>query len=517
MSRQTAGWSVGFAATAAMAGLLLLATCRAGGEALSVAKRDPAGVTDVELELILNKIREGDLRSIRGDASGATSAWGEARRLGEGLWPIHEGLGDSYARAKRYDDAIREYSTAAPLVPDKHGALKAGILLKRGDLQALAGRPIEAVKGYLEAGAPAAAAGRIVEQALKGDREAALGLLRRRAETHDPRFWSVVAMLLDRLERRGEAAEALARFCIAVSPWDEALDRQAVERLRAEKKYDLAVDVCRAWARSTPQSIAAYQLMGDLHREAGREREALIAYTSIVDVRPGDAGAHRALGEIFKGLNRVDDAISQYELARKARPEDQVTYGALAALYEAKGDEAKAEDLSLEANRRFGGSSVESRGRLVQVCLSKIERLKAAGKADELKALREKYVAQGIGEADLYDLKVVMTWDAQAHIDLDVEEPGGEKVNHDHDASKQGGKYHMHNTSGFGPETYTLRKAASGTYRIGAHRHDGNPANVKFVVILFEGTPREERREAAALFKGENQDVMKVVLEVRVP
>jgi tetratricopeptide (TPR) repeat protein len=246
--------------------------------------------------------------------------------------------------------------------------------------------------------------------------------------------------------------------------------------------------------------------MGDLHLEAGREREAIVAYTSIVDVRAGDATAHRMLGEIFRKLNRNDDAIVQLELARKARPEDQATYTALIAAYDAKGDEARSEAVMLEATKRFGSNSVEHRGRVVASVLARIEKLKAAGKADELRALRERYVAAGIEEAGLFDLKVIMTWDQATHVDLDVEEPGGERVSHEHESSKQGGKYYMHNTSGYGPETYTLRKAAPGTYRIGCHRHDGHRTTVKWLVILYEGTSREERREFTHVLEKEKDD-----------
>src|SRR5947208_3094568 len=116
MSGQTVRWSMAFAATAALSATLVLSAARAPApvaDAATVAKRDPSTVSEIELELILNKIREGDLLSQKNDAAGSARAWQEARRLGEGLWPIHEGLGDSFARAKRFDDALAEYRTAA--------------------------------------------------------------------------------------------------------------------------------------------------------------------------------------------------------------------------------------------------------------------------------------------------------------------------------------------------------------------------------------------------------------------
>lgn len=510
MNRKTLGWGVGFAASVALAAMLLVASLRSAPPAEAVARRDAAKVSDIELELILNRIREGDLRALQKDLDGARRAWGEARRMGEGLWPIHEGLADSYARARLHDDALREYAVALPMVPEKLPAMKTAIAAKRAAVLGESGRILEAIRAFLELNQPAQTGARIIDLALKGDREPAVKLVTERAEIHDPRVFLVLSALLQRLERKGEAAEALAKFCIAVAPWDESLIREAIAGLREGKRFDRAIEVCRAWAKAVPGALQPYQAMGDLHREAGREKEAIVAYTSIVDLKPGDAAAHRLLGDIFRDLKRTDDAITQYEAAKKARPEDQVTYSTLVSLYEAKGDGAKAEETLLESMKRFGAQQPDARGRMVALLLDRI----AKAKPEEAPALRKKYVDLGIEEAGLFDLKVVMTWDAATHIDLDVVEPGGEKVNHDHDASKAGGKYYMHNTSGYGPETYTLKTAAPGVYRIGAHRHDSAKTTVKFLVILFEGTPREERREATLVMENEPGDQMKVALEV---
>jgi tetratricopeptide (TPR) repeat protein len=514
MRAKLVGWAIGFVASWAMAGAMLLSTCRAhpGAPPAPVPPRDPAKVSDVELELILNKVREGDLRALANEMEAARRAWEEARRMGEGLWPIHEGLGDSFARAKLYDEAIREYQVAEPLVPAKHAAMKAGVMAKRGDALAAAGRPLEAIDAWLETRQPGAVAARILEQAPR-DPDGAARKVARWAEIHDPRAWLLLATLLAKLERKPEAAEALAKYAIAVAPWDEAINRRAIEGLREGKKFDQAIEVCRAWVRSTPQALEVYRTMGDLHRQAGREKEALVAYSSIVDVRPGDAGAHRMLGEILAGINRPDDAIAQYEAARKARPEDQVTYSTLISLYDSKGDAARSEEVMLEASKRFG-QNAEFRSKLAAAYQERIAKLKAEGKADEARALRRKLAELNVLEAGLYDLKIVMTWDARSDVDLDVYEPSGERVEHSHPRSKAGGVYTVDNTAAFGPETYTLPKAPPGTYRVGAHLHGETRSLVKIVVLLFEDTPREERREETFVLEkaGEQKFITDIVI-----
>jgi tetratricopeptide (TPR) repeat protein len=463
MSGQIFRWGMAFAATATLSASILVTAAKAPPPPVAeatVAKRDPATVGDLELELILNKIREGDLLSQKNDAAAAKRAWQEARRLGEGLWPIHEGLADSFARAKLFDDALREYQLASTLVPEKLAAMRVTLAAKRAGALAAAGRPLEAIQAYLDLNQPAVFGNRIFILALESDRRAAVAAVERHAEVYDARLFKLVAALHSRLEHKAESAEALAKFAIRVAPWDENLNRPVIDALREARRFDSAVEVCRAWARAVPQALEAYQLMGDLLWDAGREREAMVAYSSIVDVHPGDATAYRRLGEIYLRRDRPDEALAQFERGLKLAPQD-----------------------------------ADLRSRIVPVHLARLERLKSEGKRDEARALRRTLAGLNVPEAGIFDLKIVITWDAMSDVDLDVIEPGGTKINHANRASKVGGVYYSDNTRGLGPETYTLLKAVPGTWRVGAHLHSGARSVVKFVVILHEDTPKEERRE----------------------
>jgi tetratricopeptide (TPR) repeat protein len=518
MSSQQARWTVAFLVASIIATVLLFSALRsqpATVENRPFLKRDPAKVEGVELELILNKIREGDLRHLKNDVQGARRSWDEARRLGEGLWPIHEGLGDSFLRAKLYDDALREYRTAEPLVPERHAKMRSTISYKTAEVLAESGRPLQALQAYLEANELEPLAARILDQALKApDRPAAEKALCERAVAVDPRVYSILSAFYAKLDRKAEAAEATARFAMAVAPWEESLNRQAIEELRRVGNYQLAIEVCRAWIRATPEAVQVYRLMGDLLREAGCEKEAIVAYSSIVDIRPGDAQAHRLLGDIFKGIDRLEDAITQYEAARKARPEDAATWATLVSLYEAKGDATNAEETMLAAAKRFGPGG-ELRSRLVSLYLERLSKLKALGKTDDVRDLRRKLADLQVEEAGLFDVKILMTWDVLSDVDLEVHEPGGERVEHSHMQSKGGGRYYVDNTRGFGPETYTIAKAVPGLYRVGAHLHGNVRSTVKFVVILYEDTPKEERREGTLVLDSGSQP--KFIFDVIIP
>lgn len=456
-------WALAFVASAALAASVLVAAASApaappAGEAVPL--RDPSTVGAVELELILTKIREGDLYALNKDLPAARVAWAEARRRGLGLWPIHEGLGDSFARAKQFDAALAEYRLSAERVPEKFAGIRIGIGAKRAATLASAGRPLEAIQAYLDLNEPGAFGAKIFTLAFDGDRGASIGMIRNHAEIRDPRLFKIVAALQLSLDRKADAAESLAQVALRLEPWNEAQNRKVMRDLVEAKSFDRAVEVGRAWVRSQPESVDGYEAIGDVLWEAGRPKEALTAYSSIVDLRPGDAAARRRLGEIYRRRDRPQEAMTQFEAGLRLTPNDS-----------------------------------ELRQRVVDYWVAQLDELKKNGKGEEIRSVRRRLGSMKVQEAGLFDIKVVMTWDAMSDVDLDIYEPDGTRINHNNRYSKIDGTYFMDNTKGLGPEIYTLYKAPAGTYRVGAHLHSGGRSTVKFVTILHEDTPREERRE----------------------
>jgi len=481
MTGQTFRWAMAFAVTAAIAAAILGAAASAPSADAVVPTRDPASVSSIELELILNKIREGDLLALKKDDEGARRAWREARRQGEGLWPIHEGLGDSYSRASLHQAALQEYRLAEERVPEKLASAKLGISAKRAATIAALGRPLDAIQAYLDLNQPGALGSRIFNLALAGDRVAAVHLVERHADVRDPRLFRLVAGLYRSMDRNADAAEAMAKIALRLEPWNEVLNRQVVQELREAKHYDTALEVGRAWVRAVPESADGYQAIGDLLWESGRKQEAWVAYSSIVDVRPADASARAKLGEIYLRRERPEEAQAQFEAGLKLEPE-------AAAL----------------------------RVRIVDFTKARLAEAQKEGRGEEVLKLRRKLGELRVQDAGLFDIKVVMTWDSNSDVDLDVVEPDGTKINHNNRASKVGGVYLTDNTTGLGPETYTLSPVTPGTWRVGAHLHSGMKSTVKFVTLLFEGTPREERHEDTVVLEKSGESTV-FVRDIVIP
>ena len=65
------------------------------------------------------------------------------------------------------------------------------------------------------------------------------------------------------------------------------------------------------------------------------------------------------------------------------------------------------------------------------------------------------------------DLRVVLSWDTDnTDIDLWVTDPNNERAYYGHKLSYQGGLMSMDITQGYGPETYSLRTAKRGKYKV---------------------------------------------------
>ncbi|MBI3856082.1 MAG: hypothetical protein HY293_10380, partial [Planctomycetes bacterium] len=212
-------------------------------------------------------------------------------------------------------------------------------------------------------------------------------------------------------------------------------------------------------------------------------------------------------------LKRPDEAIAQYEVAKRMRPEEEISWTALGSMYDEQGDTSKSEEILTEATNRFGLRG-QVRTQLVGILRARIEKLKAEGKKAESRAIRRKLADLQVIDDALYDLKILMTWDAASDVDLDVYEPGGERVGHTGANSKAGGHYHGDNTRGLGPEVYTIAHAIPGLYQVAAHLHGSVRSKVKFVVILYEDTDREERREETVILDvaGQQQYIRDIII-----
>jgi len=505
-------WGSAFLLTSLAAVALVLAAGKAAPE--PVAPRDPAKLSPVDAELLLNRIREGDLLAIKGDLAAARVQWNAAREKGEGYWPIHEALGDSLSRHRLDAEAEQEYEIAGRIAETQLGRAPDGVKVKRADLLVRLNRQDVALRLLIDCGAPdrlGPAMARILDSS-----PGLMEIVKRAADIRDARLWALVASVS---KDPADRAVAISRFYRAVAPWDASLARRAVDELRAVKRFDDALLVCRDWAKATPNEIAVYETWSDLLAQQGDWTRARRVLTTIVDVRPGDPEAHRRLGVALRKWGAFAEALGQFEEFAKLRPEEpfaaQETIITLAA--QGKLEDAMTRYQILTARKwdsRFGDVGAAARMALADECGRLLESARRAGNPEAVTRLRRFCGDLGVAEAGLFDIKIIMRWDAASDVDLDLTDPKGETVNHGHARSAAGAFYPYDNTTGYGPEHVTLKNAPKGKYRVGAHLHGSIRSSVEIEVILFEETPRERRIRQRLVLDGSNTQSWPIEFEI---
>ena len=96
------------------------------------------------------------------------------------------------------------------------------------------------------------------------------------------------------------------------------------------------------------------------------------------------------------------------------------------------------------------------------------------------------------------DLRVALSWDADnTDIDLWVTDPNGEKAYYGNRISYQGGRMSQDYTGGYGPETFSLKHAKPGKYKVEANFYGHNQQIVAGATTLqLKLTTRFGMREA---------------------
>lgn len=101
------------------------------------------------------------------------------------------------------------------------------------------------------------------------------------------------------------------------------------QALYFQEEYGMALDQLRLAAASDDQVFAARAnyLMGEIFSILERNDEALAAYQTYLEMRPGviDSVVHQKRGDIFNMLANYDQAIESYEAAFRADPESEIS------------------------------------------------------------------------------------------------------------------------------------------------------------------------------------------------
>jgi tetratricopeptide (TPR) repeat protein len=327
----------------------------------------------------------------------------------------------------------------------------------------------------------------------------------------------------DGLKKPGSTELAAMRHDVEEHPDDRTKRVALVRGLIAARDLDGALREAQAWRAKDAYNLVAVRALGDVHMERGEKEDAERVYSAIVELLPSDADAQRALATLLKQRGDLPAAKARLDAALHARPDDARLNFELAdiELRLGKNDDALAR-LTKVIDTKGTSDQIRypAKQRLGQLYGELRRSAKASGDEAKAKDLGIKLDALELKGGAENDVHVYLTWDTdRTDVDLWVTTPSGEKVFYSHRVGKNGESLFDDVTSGYGPESFSAKKAEPGEYKIevnyfSARRGAFPEARGEVVVVLDEGRATEKKQVLPYRLFAEKQTV--TVAKVRV-
>jgi uncharacterized protein YfaP (DUF2135 family) len=266
------------------------------------------------------------------------------------------------------------------------------------------------------------------------------------------------------------------------------------------------------------------RLLGDIHSELGDRAAALRAYSAVVELLPEDAKAQRALASVLKQNGDLPAAYGRLHAAAGLRPDDTRVAFELADVAQRMGDldDARARfEAIVAADDTSMAVRYPAKQRLAQLYAQQRRDAADSNRDADARALNDKIAALNIEGGVENDIKIYLTWDTdRSDVDLWVTNPAREKIYYSHKKGRYGGALYGDVTTGYGPESFTARRARKGTYTVrvnyfSAGRSNFPEARGEVIVVLDEGKPSETRHVLPYRLYHAKQTVTVARIEVR--
>lgn len=319
------------------------------------------------------------------------------------------------------------------------------------------------------------------------------------ARDSDPPRLSVVAGDREPTNPKKLDAAELAKLRAAVTgaPKDREARFRLVRSLVAAKQLPDALAAAREWRAADAYNLVVVRLLGDIYSELGDRANARRAYSAVVELLPKDAAAQRALASVLKQAGDLVGAYDRLRAAAELSPNDRRLAFELADVANRLGNLA-------EARERFEAivadkETAEAVRYPAKQRLAQVYRTLARAQPADAAELEAKIKALAIAGGTENDIKVYLTWDTdRSDVDLWVTNPAGERVYYDHKQGRFGEALYDDVTTGYGPESFTAKRARSGEYLVQVNYYGGGRGNFseargEVTIVVDEGKPSEQK------------------------
>ncbi|MDM5180169.1 VIT domain-containing protein [Massilia sp. DJPM01] len=262
-------------------------------------------------------------------------------------------------------------------------------------------------------------------------------------------------------------------------------------------------------------SSAFYLDAADILLEKGQRDLALRVLSNLAEMDLENRAVLRILGYRLLQANAPQLAVPVFEKVRRLAGEEPQSWRDLGLALAATGRTQEAIDTLYEVvERPWDGRFPD----IETIVLAEINAIVAAS----AKPLDVRRIDPRLRANLPLDLRVVLTWDADnSDMDLWVTAPNGEKSSYQHRLTSQGARMSNDFMGGYGPEEFSLRRAAPGKYRIEANYYGNRQQLVAgattLQVKLFTafGTPRQKEQSITLRLKERSETVFVGEFEVK--
>ncbi|HEY4117682.1 MAG TPA: DUF2135 domain-containing protein [Byssovorax sp.] len=291
------------------------------------------------------------------------------------------------------------------------------------------------------------------------------------------------------------------RGAIAQAPKDRAARFKLVRALMRGNKLDDALAEARAWRERDAYNLVVVRLEGDILAALGRRSEARRVYSAVVELLPRDTDAQRALATVLKQSGDLAGAYDRLRAAASATTDLRTSFE-LADVAQRLGRASEAADRFtsiIGAEGAHESIRYPAKQRLAQIRAGERRAAIARGDADEARRIGAEIDALAVKGGVENDVKIYLTWDTdRSDVDLHVITPTGEEVDYRKKQASTGEALFDDVTSGYGPESFTAKRAHPGRYLVrvnyfGTSRQTFTEARGEVTVILHEGGDDERK------------------------
>jgi hypothetical protein len=310
----------------------------------------------------------------------------------------------------------------------------------------------------------------------------------------------------------GPDTEAGPAAVITLQPW--APDSDVARRLRAapaDQVYALYLDERAANAGSS----AFYLDVADILFERGQRDLGLRVLSNLAELQLENRALLRVLGYRLMQAGEPALAVPVFERVLVVAGEEPQSHRDLGLALDAVGQPQQAVNalydvVSRPWDDRFGGIAL--------IALAELNAIIAReGGGLDVRAIDPRLLHNLP-----VSLRAVLSWDADnTDMDLWVTQPDGERCFYNNPRTQAGGRISEDFTGGYGPEEYSIRRAASGKYRIEVNYFGESQALVSGAVTVQVwlstgfGTARQRDERLTVRLTADGENVLVGEFEVR--